>query len=190
MAYSTPMDLPLLSVREYAVLAEEDGYRVELSRGRLVREAYPAALHAWICARVAAALEDYAQRAGGEVLAGGGFVLEEAPATVRAPDVAWVASRGAPEARVPAEGFWPGAPDLAVEINSPSNSASYVLEKVQQYLEAGSRMVWVIDPPTRTVTVYRSREHIHILGPDTELDGADVLPGLRLQIASVFPDEG
>lgn len=79
-----------------------------------------------------------------------------------------------------------GAPDLAIEINSPSNSASDNLRKVNEYLDAGVSLVWIVDPPSRTVTVYRSRADIRILGEDADLEGGDVLPSFRTTVTALI----
>jgi Uma2 family endonuclease len=113
-----------------------------------------------------------------------GFILSRAPDTVRAPDIAFVAE-GRFETGLPF-GYVPFAPDLAVEIVSPSNTASELQAKVLEYLEAGTRLVWVIDPRRETVMVYRSRDDIRILGRDDELDAADVLPGFKLALSELF----
>ena len=116
-----------------------------------------------------------------------GFVLFEEPPTVRAPDVAFVSRSRLPS---PEESVSFGrlAPDLAVEVLSPSNTATAILDKVEDYLEAGTRLVWVVEPHRRSVTVYRSRNEIRLLGQGDELDGYDVLPGFSLQISEVFAD--
>jgi Uma2 family endonuclease len=82
-------------------------------------------------------------------------------------------------------GFW-GAPDLAVEITSPSNRAPDVQEKVTDYLDAGVRLVWVVDPHTRTVTTHAPDATARILRQTDTLNGGDVLPGFRLPLAGFF----
>lgn len=79
-----------------------------------------------------------------------------------------------------------GPPDLAVEIPSPSNRASEIQEKVADYLDAGVRTVWVVDPPTRTVTVYESAGGARMLRENSVLEGGDVLPAIRLPLAAFF----
>lgn len=106
---------------------------------------------------------------------------------VRVPDVAFV-HRERVASRPPETGFWRGAPDLAVDINSPSNSASNSLQTVNEYLDAGVRLIWMVDPPTRTVTIYRSRDDIRIIGADDEIDGADVLPAFRHRVRALLGD--
>lgn len=78
------------------------------------------------------------------------------------------------------------APDLAVEVVSPSNTAAEIREKVLEYLACGSRLVWVVDPATRSVSAYRSRTEIRLLTEGDVLEGADVLPGFRLAITELF----
>ena len=86
------------------------------------------------------------------------------------------------------EGFWPGAPGLAVEVVSPGDTYVAVMGKAVAWLEAGCRMVPVADPEQDAVTVYRSREDVRILVSEAGdvIDGADVVPGWRLPVAEVF----
>jgi len=111
-------------------------------------------------------------------------VIARDPDTVRAPDVAYVAKERIPETEP--VGFFRGAPDLAVEVLSPNDPAGDVLAKVQDWLDAGCRAVWVVDPKTRSVTVYHSRRQITVLSESETLDGGDVLPGLRISLADLF----
>lgn len=119
----------LLTLEEFERLPEEDGFDLELVRGRLVREPAPAPRH-------------------------GQLSVEP--------------------------------PDLAVEILSPSNRYSEIQEKVTEYLEGGSRLVWVVDPRKRSVTDYRSRHAVRVLTGREELDGDPVLEGFRLPLGDLF----
>jgi len=101
------------------------------------------------------------------------------------PDLLFVSRERLPGA-LP-EGYLTVAPDLVVEVVSPSNAASAIQDKVLEYLDAGVRLVWVVDPKARTATTYRSRSRIAILDEDEELDGGDVLPGFRLPLKKVLP---
>jgi Uma2 family endonuclease len=83
-------------------------------------------------------------------------------------------------------GFGDGAPDLAVEVLSPTDRARQVLDKVGEYLEAGVRLVWVIDPERRSAVVYRSLAEVRKLGADEFLEGEDVVPGFRCRLADLF----
>jgi Uma2 family endonuclease len=78
------------------------------------------------------------------------------------------------------------APDLAVEVLSPSDSPRHMLDKVGEYLQAGVRLVWLIDPAKRHAVVYRSMTTVHEIGTDGVLDGEDVLPGFRYPLAGIF----
>ncbi len=113
------------------------------------------------------------------------YVLQYDPDVVRIPDVSFVAKARVPETGVPA-GFWPFAPDLAVEIVSPTDLAEDVHGKVLEYLEAGARLVWVLWPRDRRVTVYTSAAAGYELGPDDVLDGGDVLPGFEAEVSGLF----
>ena len=103
---------------------------------------------------------------------------------MRAPDVSFVVSNRLPAG--PPQGYVPFAPDLAVEIVSPSDRASDVTRRLIDYLDAGSRLVWVIDPGTRTAAVHRSPSDVFMLREHDVLDGGDVLPGFRLPLAELF----
>ena len=104
---------------------------------------------------------------------------------VRAPDVSFVARERA-EATAEERGFFPGAPDLAVEVISPNDRYSEIEEKVTDWLRAGTQMVVVIDPHQRTATVYRAPDDICILTEDNMLDGGDVVLGWKMPLADVF----
>jgi Uma2 family endonuclease len=82
--------------------------------------------------------------------------------------------------------FFAGAPELAVEILSPSNRRGEMHAKVADYLAAGSRLVWVVDSARTTVTTYRTLLAPRRLGPSDTLDGEDVLPGLAIPVESIF----
>jgi Uma2 family endonuclease len=178
------LETRLLTIEEFAELPD-DGWRLELVRGHVVREPPAGFDHGGIAALIVAALVKFVQvRKLGRVLtADSGFILSEKPPTVRAPDVAFVR---ADRLDFDTRRFAPFAPDLAVEILSPSNTVSEVHDKVLDYLDAGTDLVWVVDPDSRTVMVYRSRSEIRLLRAGEEIDGADVLPGFRCRVAELF----
>ncbi|HEX7051701.1 MAG TPA: Uma2 family endonuclease [Longimicrobiales bacterium] len=176
----------LLTLEEFARLPEEDAYRLELVRGRVVREPRPMAPHARVNTRVIYVLEEYAERTGrGVVYTDMGFVLEDEPPTLRGPDAAFVSHERVPKSGY-ARSFWHFGPDLAVEVLSPSNTRREMLEKVREYFAAGSCLVWILDPARRTVTVYDSAEDVRILRGDAVLDGGDVLPEFRVPLSRLF----
>lgn len=178
-----------VTLEQYARLPEDEFYKVEAVRGRLVREPRPAPLHSSVQARLIFLLETYerAFHGGGAVLVEVEFMLTLDPLTVRIPDVAWV-SRG----RIPANGYtlprWHFAPDLAVEVVSPRNTRAELDERVADFLLAGSRLVWVVDPRPRTVTVHEPGANPVLLGVMDELGAGEVLPGFRVPVLELFPD--
>ena len=104
---------------------------------------------------------------------------------VRAPDVSFVRQERLPGGRSP-KGFADYPPDLAVEILAPGQKLQDVGEKVGEFLDWGTPMVWVIDPDARTVTVYRSLTRVYTLGPDDQLSGEEVVPGFSIRVAELF----
>lgn len=176
----------LLSVEEYARLQETEEYRSELVRGELVREPRPGPRHGRTQARLAERLNAYVEKEGlGAVFTDVGVEIPGQPRTVRGPDLAFYVSDRLPDP-LP-DGFLDAAPDLAVEIVSPSNSVSELLDKVTEYLQAGTHLGWVVDPGSRTATVYRSRDDIRILTEEESLDGAEVVPGFRVTVSEILP---
>lgn len=176
----------VLSAEEFAKLDLGEG-RAELVRGELVQMTPAGARHGAVAGRLGAILGTFAAQNGlGEVFAAEtGYLLSRSPDTVRAPDVSFVAANRIPPAGLP-EGFVPFAPDLAVEVLSPGDTFAEVLAKVQDYLAAGTRAVWVVDPRSRTVSVYRAGGALEVLTESQELDSGDILPGLRISLARLF----
>ena len=107
------------------------------------------------------------------------------PDTVRAPGAAFV-SQARINAAGEVQGYWTGAPDLAVEVASPNDPYTAVASKAMDRLDAGSRAVIVVDPRRQSVTVYRSRSDIVILTGDEVLEIQDVVPGWTLPLHELF----
>ena len=114
-----------------------------------------------------------------------GFRLASNPDTVLAPDISFVGKERIPDEGVP-KGFWPGAPDLAVEVLSPSQKTSEIDEKVREYLRAGTRAVVIVNPNGRGVTVHRPRGQSQTLAEQDTLELPDVVPGFRIKVAKIF----
>ena len=112
-------------------------------------------------------------------------VLSRDPLQVRVPDVAFVRTDRVPQGERRRE-YFEGAPDLAVEIVSPSETFRETQEKALLYLAAGARLVWVVEPEGRTVTVYTPDRRVQILDADGVLDGGDVIPDLALPVRRLF----
>ena len=176
----------LLTFEEYEELPEDDRYRIELVRGRLVREPQPAEEHARLEVKLIRYLDEFVEAHRlGIVLGTAGYRLEEDPPTVRGPDLSFL-SYARIEGGYPVRKFRRIAPDLAIEVVSPSNRSRDLLDKAHQFLDAGSRLVWVVNPIRRSVTVYRSRTDVTVLRIQDTLDGADVLPGFSLPLSRLF----
>jgi Uma2 family endonuclease len=185
---STPLPgSQAVSLAEFLRMPEESAYRIELIGGAVVREPRPATLHGRIVALLTYVLQAHVQaHEAGIVLTDSGFVLETDPATVLGPDVAYVARERLPPSPY-TETFLHGAPDLAIEVASPSNTASALQDKVLRYLAAGARLVWIVDPRTRSVTSYQADGSARLYSGENVLDGGDVLPLLRIPLAEIFP---
>ena len=107
------------------------------------------------------------------------------PDNVRCPDLSFVAAGRLPDEREPVE-FAALAPDLAVEVLSPNDRRGDVMEKVGEYLDVGTRLVWVIDPEKRTAAAYRSLTDVRVIGEADVLDGVDVVPGFACPLKDVL----
>lgn len=160
--------------------------RLELSDGEVIEVSPAGEVHGLVGSWLAYLLAGFVVANDlGEILTSAtGFVLSTSPARVRAPDSACVAKARltAPSA----ERFFPSALDLAVEIISPSNTQAELQRKLREYCQAGARLVWVLDPPSRTSAVYRSLDDRQALGLEDTLDGGDLLSDLRLPVRAVF----
>jgi Uma2 family endonuclease len=180
---TTQTQLPTLA--DYVALDEpEDEYVTELVRGVVVREPRPGRLHGLIQVEMAYHLRAWAKGRGAEVTAESGYVLSEEPATVRGPDVAVVVEPRSSEGQ---PGGWVrDAPDVAVEVLSPSDTSSAMQQKTLEYLETGARLVWIVDPEARTVTVHRPDGSANILREHQTLTGEDVLDGFSVEVREIF----
>lgn len=161
--------------------------RYELIKGVLKVMSPTKPLHGVICARLTARLgmfveeHDLGETFGAET----GFLVETDPDTVVGADAAFVSNERLATVET-FEKFFPFAPDLAVEVLSPSNTVQEIDEKVNFYFAAGSRAVWVFNPKRRTVAAYRSPFDVKILSEQDALEGGDVLPGFRLDLSKLF----
>ena len=165
----------------------DDGWQYELDHGRLVRIAYASWISGVVCSRVGHQISSFLSGNPLGICCGAdtGFLLRRDPDVVRAPDAGLVRAERVTLTDLP-QRFFPGAPDLAVEVFSPTDRMSETLRKVADYLDAGTRLVWFLDPQRRTAIVYRADGSITVLGAHDEIDGEDVLPGFRLRLAALW----
>ena len=163
------------------------GSRYELVKGELFEMPPAGGRHGSVAMRIGIVLGSYVRENElGEVFAAEtGFILGRDPDTVRAPDAAFVSKEKLPAGEFPS-GYLEMAPDLAVEVVSPGDSAREVREKVADWMRAGVRLLWAIDPATRSVTVYRSPDDFDLLSEDATLDGGRVIPGFSANINDLF----
>jgi Uma2 family endonuclease len=175
-----------LTLAEWNALPESDEWLEELVDGHVVREPLPAVYHGAIQFNVGFALMEYARRTGsGYVFGHAGVKLADEPRlTIRGPDVAFVRRERVPgdEMRLQALPF---APDVAVEVVSPSNSAAELQEIVVRYLASGSSSVWVFYPSTRQVLVYSGANSVRLLSEKDELTD-NVLPWFSEKVETFF----
>jgi Uma2 family endonuclease len=165
----------------------DDGLRRELIRGEVKTMAPAGHQHGRIAQRIAGLLWHHVttHQLGEVYAAETGFKLASNPDHVRAPDCAFV-RRERVVAVGEVEGFWPGAPDLAIEVVLPSDSFADVEEKVFDWLDAGTRAVVVVNPKKRSVTLYRSVSDVRVLGEKESLSVEDVVPGWSLPVRDLF----
>ena len=157
----------------------------ELVRGRMIVREPPGARHGDIVVNLIVVVSQFVRaRHLGRVLTESGFVLFTDPDTVRGPDISFVRHERMPDP-IP-RGFVRVAPDLAIEVLSPSNRPGEVLEKVADYLNAGTLLVWVIDPDRRQARVHRADGTVSVISNSENLDGEDLLPGFSCALAQVL----
>ena len=183
------------AVRAGAMLMTPDEFLVhplsdvkaELVRGELRVTPPAAGPHGRVATNLVALLSAYLKGSGlGWVYADGvGYQLLELPRTVRSPDASFVRAD-----RLPKEGIGPGflklAPDLAVEVLSPTESASELEEKLDDYRACGTPLIWVVDPVRRTVMIVASDSAVRWLREADTLDGGEVVPGFSCGVAELF----
>lgn len=165
----------------------DDGYRYELVKGIIRRMPLAGFEHGILSSKIGSNLDKHIKKhqLGYVCSAGTGFKISQDPDTVRSPDAAFIRQAAIDEQGIP-KGYWEGAPDLAVEVISSSDTYTEVDEKVDEWLIAGCAMVWVVNPRRETVEVYRSPEDITVLRGDDILDGGDVIEGFQCRVQDLF----
>ena len=176
-----------LTITEFESLPPPPDGRYELDEGELVKMTFPTPQHNRIAKRIFKALEDFVEsRMLGEVFfPDTGYVLDREHGTVRGPDVSFL--RRERLLTLDTQRNVPGAPDLAVEVVSPSDTIRDMRRKAAQYLIAGAVAVWVIDPDAREAQVYESgSERPRTLFAGDAIECPQLLPGFQLPLAQLF----
>lgn len=164
-----------------------DMKRWELVKGELIQMAPAGYGHGRISSRICKLLETFAEEKSLGVVCAAetGFITSRNPDTVRAPDAMFISHQRLSNDIDP-DHFLSIPPDLAVEVISPSERWSEIEEKVEEYIKAGVRLIWLIDPRTRTVHVHRPPNQVRILKEDDTLTGEDVLLGFAVPIRDLL----
>lgn len=183
-AYVRNMAPPLMTAEELLHTSTPDK-RVDLVRGVLVVREPPGLRHGRVAVELSRRLADHvATRALGRVYVESGFTLTRRPDTVRGPDIAFISGARLPEPE-PA-GYPDLAPDLVIEIVSPGDRPGEVLAKIADWVSAGTRLVWVVDPERRQARLYRADGTEEIVTADQALQGEDVVPGFTCPLATIL----
>src|SRR5947209_19189568 len=164
-----------------------DDFKYELVEGVLIKMSPTGFEHGDIAATMAALLWSHvkANKLGRVLGAETGFKLASNPDTVLAPDAAFIRQEEFDRVGLTKK-FWPGAPDLAVEVMSPDDTARKTDEKAKAWLAHGARMVWVVNPKQRTVSVYRPGAGVAVLTASDTINGQELVPGFRCDVKEVF----
>ncbi len=179
-----------MTLEEYVRLPESDyACPGELVRGMVVREPGVVFWHGRLQANLIWRLKNWTQRLGyGEVVGECDYVISEDPDTVRIPDASVLLRSVSPEDLFC--GRIRGAPDIAIEILSPSNTSLAMREKIADYLGAGALRVWIVDMKARTLAVYYPDGNMMLFEEGDRLEDTEALPGFDLEIATLFALQG
>jgi Uma2 family endonuclease len=174
----------LVTAEELAWLPRDD-HKYELVAGRVIRMSLVGYTHGRLVMQFGARLGQHTRSRGlGVVVTEVGFKLASNPDTVRAPDLAFLRRERIPSPEP--KGFWPGAPDLAVEVLSPEDRPAAVRTRVAEYLAGGAGAVLLIDPDAESLALHRPSSTPTRLRGQATLDLADVVPGFRCSVSDVF----
>jgi len=184
--------LPSSRSREEPIITAEEFWLtqtrtplLELVRGQPVPMRFCGGVHGGVKARVGTLLYEWADDSRGAVGISSGFVLARDPDTVRGPDVWFVRAERMRSSGVP-EGFWEGAPDLAVEVVDFQNTELEMLGRVQDWLEGGTLLLWVVYPEREQIKVYGADGLVRTLEKGDTLESEAILPGFRCRVSEVF----
>jgi len=174
-----------LMTAEELFLLEDDGQRHELVKGELLTMSPSSAQHGAVTMHLSVLLAQYVETHGlGTVFAAEtGFKLESDPDTVLAPDIAFIHRE---RVGTISEFYHLRAPDLVVEVLSPSDRRGKVEEKTARWLSLGVLVVWLVNPRNRTVDVHCANGDRKLFSENDELTGEPVVPGFRVRVSQIF----
>jgi len=163
-----------------------DGRRFELIYGQLIELDYAGFHHGQITARIGSVIAEHTEenRLGVALAAGTGYLIETNPDLVRAPDASFVRKDRFPKTHW--KKYFPGVPDLAVEVVSPDDTKREIAEKLNMWLAHGTVSCWVADPDTMTLTIHRTGQKPRRLTVGNTITDEPALPGFTLPIARIF----
>ncbi|MEZ2318999.1 MAG: Uma2 family endonuclease [Microcoleus sp.] len=182
----TPAEEKVWTDAEFMAL-NRDGHRYEIVNGELIDMGNRSAKHGYVCSILMILLGGYVhiQKLGAMFDSSTAFKMKSG--NKRSPDVSFMAKERLQGLEELPDGFLEGAPDLAVEILSPSNTVEEIHNKLVEYFENGARLVWVINPKEKYVLVYRSsQEPDRLLKSADSLDGEEIVSGFTLPVAELF----
>jgi Uma2 family endonuclease len=176
----------LMTAEELLQLPDDD-LRHELINGELITMPLPRLPHGRIAMRLGAPLAQFVwDHDLGEVYFEVGFQLTWNPDTVVGPDIGFISKGRLKQVEEDVKGYWQGAPDLAVEVYTPSYRPGKVSDRISRLFNAGTKQVWIVHLKHSTVTVYRSPSDTTTFSGTDYLEAQDLLPGFRLSLESIF----
>jgi Uma2 family endonuclease len=184
---STIMQKKLLTAEEFFLLPNPgNGLQQELVRGEVITMPPPGGMHGVSCLKAGRRIGNFVEdnNRGITVCNDTGFITERNPDSVRGPDVSYWSKERLPEVPV---SYIEIAPDMLVEVLSPSNTSKQIRAKLAEYFARGVRLVWVIAPEDRTLTIYRTPDEGRVLHETALVTGEDVLPDFTCRVSDLLP---
>lgn len=177
----------LLTAEEFFLLPDPgDGSQQELVRGEVITMPPPGGMHGVSCNKAGRRLGNFVEDNDRGTVANNdtGFVTERNPDSVRGPDISYWSKERLKEVPV---GYIEISPDMLIEVLSPSNRSKQIRAKLIEYFAKGVRLVWVIAPEDRTLTIYRMPDEGRVLHETVTATGEDVLPGFTCRVSDLLP---
>ena len=166
----------------------DDGFNYEVVNGELVMSPKNNPEHGYICALLSSALLQHAKgkNLGAVFDSNTGFWMDNE--NCRAPDISFVSRQRLRGLKRPTRSFFRFAPDLAIEVLSPNNTRAEIQERLRDFFSSGTRLVWIIDPESKSAEICYSLEKRRLVGPNGELNGEETVPGFRYKLADLFKE--